>query len=313
MTGGRLKSRHMIELRHMRYFQAVAEELNFGRAAEKLGIAQPNLSQQIKALEEIIGTPLFDRTQRSVRLTTAGEYFLIEARETLTHAQTAVVMAQRAGRGDEGKLEIGYVGSATYTGALINVVGAFRETSPKVDITLRELAMQDQLRQINGLTLDVGFIRPPVELPLGIGTSLILQESLVLAISDRHPMAAGDEIDLALLKDEPFVIPRHQAGESFHKHTIDACASAGFQPRIGQQGAEFVTIISMVAIGLGVALVPQSCKCLSLPGVRFKRILQSEVLADLSLAYRKSESSTVVRNFVRHCAKMRPALQKAAR
>ncbi len=289
----------------MRYFLAVAEELNFGRAAEKLGIAQPNLSQQIKALEEIVGASLFDRTQRSVHLTAAGEYFLTEARETLTHARTALTVAQRAGRGDIGKIAVGYVGSATFTGALVTIVGAFREAYPNVDVTLAEMEMHDQLKQISGGILDVGFIRPPVELPLGVGSSLILQEELSLALSDRHPLAEADEVSLADFKDESFITPRHTLNESFHKHTTDACAAAGFIPHLGQQGADFVTIISMVAIGLGVALVPQSCRCLHLPGVRYKSLEGQPVLADLSLGYRRSEASPVARSFVRHCARFR--------
>jgi len=311
MSGGRLTSRHMLELRHMRYFLAVAEELNFGRAAEKLGIAQPNLSQQIKALEEIVGASLFDRTQRSVALTAAGDYFLTEARETLAHAKTALTVAQRAGRGDIGKIAVGYVGSATYTGALVTIVGGFREAYPNVDINLVELEMHDQLKQIAGGTLDVGFIRPPVELPLGVGSSLILQEEISLAVSDRHPLADAEAVNLADFSADMFIIPRHSAGESFHKHTIEACTAAGFTPRLGQQGADFVTIISMVAIGLGVAVVPQSCSCLTLPGVRYKRLSGTQVLADLSLAYRRSEASPVARSFVRHCAKLRSQLQSS--
>lgn len=305
MGGGRSMSRHLLELRHMRYFLAVAEELNFGRAAEKLGIAQPNLSQQIKALEEIVGALLFDRTQRSVHLTAAGEYFLSEARETLAHAKTALTVAQRAGRGDIGKIAVGYVGSATFTGALVTIVGAFREANPNVDVTLAEMEMHDQLKQISGGTLDVGFIRPPVEMPLGVGSSLIMQEELSLAISERHELADATEVSLADFSEETFITPRHTPGESFHKHTTDACAAAGFIPRLGQQGADFVTIISMVAIGLGVALVPQSCSCVHLPGVRYKSMTRQPVLADLSLAYRRSEASPVARSFVRHCAKFR--------
>jgi DNA-binding transcriptional LysR family regulator len=311
MKGGRLQSRHLIELRHMRYFLAVAEELNFGRAAEKLGIAQPNLSQQIKALEEIVGASLFDRTQRSVQLTAAGEYFLGEARETLAHAQTALTVARRAGRGEIGQIAVGYVGSATYTGALVSIIGAFREDHPDVDIDLSEMEMQDQLKHIAAGALDIGFIRPPVELPLGIGTSLILQEEIVLAISERHPRAGNEAVRLSELSDETFIIPRHGVNVSFHKHTTDACLAAGFSPRLGRQAADFVTIVSMVAIGLGVALVPQSCRCLDLPGVRYKRLAGNKVLADLSLAFRRMEASPIARSFQRYCTQYRAAHDRA--
>lgn len=311
MNGGRLSSRHMLELRHLRYFLAVAEELNFGRAAAKLGIAQPNLSQQIKALEDIVGASLFDRTQRSVQLTAAGAYFRHEASETLEHARAALTLARRAGRGEIGKIAVGYVGSATYTGALVSIMGAFRKDNPAVDISLFEMEMHDQLKQIASGTLDVGFIRPPVELPLGIGTQLILQEEVGLAISDRHPLAQNERVALIDLRAETFITPRHPANVSFNKHTMDACVAAGFSPRLGQQGADFVTIISMVAIGLGVALVPQSCKCLDLPGVCYKRLAGPTVLADLSLAFRRSEPSPVARSFARYCARFRASLKQA--
>jgi len=305
MKAGRLASRHLIELRHMRYFLAVADELNFGRAAEKLGIAQPNLSQQIKALEEIVGTLLFDRTQRSVRLTAAGEHFVAEAKETLAHADAALIGARRAGRGEVGRIAVGYVGSATYTGVLVSIMAAFRDDYPDVEIELSEIEMQDQIRGIAAGTLDIGFIRPPIELPIGIGSSLIMQEEIVVALSSRHPLAGLDSVPLSALSGEAFITPRHAANVSFHKHTTDACRAAGFTPRLGQQAAHFVTIVSMVAIGLGVALVPQSCKCLDLPGVSYKRLQGEKLLADLSVAFRRSEPSPVARTFLQYCSQFR--------
>ncbi|WP_203531161.1 LysR substrate-binding domain-containing protein [Pseudoroseicyclus tamaricis] len=293
----------------MRYFLAVAEELNFGQAAEKLGIAQPNLSQQIKALEEIVGATLFDRTQRSVKLTAAGEFFREEARQTMAHAGTALAKARRAGRGEIGHIAVGYVGSATYTGALITIMAAFREEFPQVEIDLAELEMQEQLARIAAGTLDIGFVRPPVELPLGIGTSLILQEDIVLAMPARHPLAEAD-VTLADLRDEPFLTPRHAANVSFRKYTTQACEAVGFTPQLGRQAADFVTIISMVAIGFGVALVPQSCQALHLPGVRYKRLQDVSVKADLSLASRRSEPSPIVRAFLQKGAQYRASLKR---
>jgi len=301
MKAGRRVSRHIIELRHMRYFLAVAEELNFGRAAENLGIAQPNLSQQIKALEEIVGTLLFDRTQRSVRLTDAGRFFVDEAREALVHAEYALIAARRAGRGEIGRLAVGYVGSATYTGVLVSITGAFRENYPDVEIQLDEMEMQDQIASIAAGTLDIGFIRPPVELPIGIGSTLLIQEELVVALSDRHPLAHLEEVPLSALQAETFITPRHAANVSFHKHTSEACLAAGFSPKLGPQAAHFVTIVSMVAIGLGVALVPQSCKCLDLPGVCYRPLAGRKVFADLSVAFRRSEPSQPARTFLRYC------------
>ncbi len=138
-----------IELRHLRYFLATAEELNYRRAAERLRIAQPGLSQQIKKLEEIVGTPLFDRTRRTVRLTLAGELFMHEARKTLAHAESAMLVARRAGRGEVGRIAIGYVGSAAYTGVLTTMVGKFRSSYPEVELQISEMEMQQQLDQLD--------------------------------------------------------------------------------------------------------------------------------------------------------------------
>lgn len=300
-------SRHLIELRHMRYFLAVAEELNFGRAAERLGIAQPNLSQQIKSLEEIVGARLFNRTQRSVRLTSAGEHFLEEARQTLAHADTALVAARRAGRGEIGRLAIGYVGSATYTGVLVSILAAFRDDFPDVEIELSEQEMEHQVHEIAAGKLDIGFIRPPIDLPLGIGSSLLVREELSLALPSRHPLAQLDAVPLAKLRDEVFITPRHAPNVSFHKHTTDACLAAGFVPRMGPQAAHFVTIVSMVAIGLGVALVPRSCGCLDLPGVCYRPLADQPVYADLSVAFRRSEPSQPAKSFLRYCTTYRNA------
>ena len=303
----RQASRHQIELRHMRYFLAVAEELNFGRAAERLGIAQPNLSQQIKSLEEIVGARLFDRTQRSVRLTGAGRHFVEEAQLTLAHADMALVSARRAGRGEIGLLGIGYVGSATYTGVLVSILGAFRKNSPDVEIELTEMEMELQLQAIADGKLDIGFIRPPTGLPLGIGSSLLLREELVLALPTAHPHAAQEHVALADLCDEVFITPKHPPNVSFHKHTTDACLAAGFEPRLGPQAAHFVTIVSMVAVGLGVALVPRSCRCLDLPGVCYRPLARDLIHADLSVAFRRSEPSQAAKSFLRHCTAYRNA------
>ncbi|WP_373356583.1 LysR substrate-binding domain-containing protein [Pseudoroseicyclus sp. CXY001] len=286
----------------MRYFLAVAEQLNFGRAAEQLGIAQPNLSQQIKALEEIVGAQLFNRTQRHVKLTAAGELFSQEARAALDHAGAALAKAQRAGRGELGRIAVGYVGSASYTGALIDILSAFRESYPDVEIDLHELEMQEQLPRIAAGTLDIGFIRPPVEMPLGVGASLILREELVLALPERHPRAEGETVALADLRGESFLTPHHGAGVSFTQYTRQACEAAGFSPTFGRQAADFVTILSLVGIGFGVALVPASCQVLRLPGVRYLQLAGAEVRASLSLASRRSEPSPLVHAFLQQGA-----------
>ncbi len=300
MVPGRRPSSATLELRHLRYFLATAEELNYGRAAERLKIAQPGLSQQIMNLEEIVGTPLFDRTRRSVRLTLAGELFAEEARKAVIQAETALLVARRAGRGELGRIAIGYVGSAAYTGALTTLVGEFRSAYPEVDLQISEMEMQQQLDQLDQGRLDIGFIRPPVPLPGGIASIPILFEEIVLALPESHRLANEDAVPLAELNGDIFITPRHPPEVSFHKHTTTACRAAGFFPRLGPQGRDFVTIASMVAVGLGVALVPQSLRCIQVPGLSYKSIGGEPVLAELAVAYRRNEPSPVARAFAAH-------------
>lgn len=289
-----------LELRHLRYFIALAEELNYGRAAQKLRIAQPGLSQQIRRLEEIVGAVLVDRTQRAVRLTTAGELFLAGAERTLRQAEQAVLAAQRAERGELGRLTVGYVASAAYVGVLTTMVSRFRETHPDVELVISEMEMRAQLAAIDEGRLDICYIRPPVAIPVGITTLSLMQEEILLAIPASHPLAAAAAVPLAAFADEVFITPHHPPDVSFHHHTLTACRHAGFFPRTGPQGREFMTVATMVAVGLGVALVPQSLRCIEMPGVRYKPVRDLGVTAELAIAYRRTEPSTAARAFIRH-------------
>ncbi len=300
MPAGRRPSRSNLELRHLRYFLATAEELNYGRAAERLGIAQPGLSQQIRVLEEIVGTALFDRSRRSVELTLAGELFVVEARKVLDQAERAKLAAQRAGRGEVGHLAIGYVGSAAYTGILTTLVGGFRQEFPDVRLAISEMEMMPQLEHLKEGKLDICFVRPPVPLPPGIATIPVLYEPLMVALPDNHPLADSESVDLAAMASDIFITPRHPPGVSFHKHTTQACQAVGVFPQFGPQGRDFVTITSMVSVGLGIALVPASVCCIQLPHIRYRRIAGPSIKAELAVAFRRNDRSAVARAFARH-------------
>lgn len=289
-----------LELRHLRYFIALAEELNYGRAARKLRIAQPGLSQQIKRLEEIVGAVLVDRSQRAVGLTTAGKLFLAGAGRTMRQVEQAVQSAQRAERGQLGRLTVGYVGSAAYVGVLTSMVSRFREKHPDIELEISEMEMRAQLVAIDEGRLDICYIRPPTPIPVGITTLPILQEEILLAIPSSHPLAEMPDVPLDRFANDTFITPHHPPDVSFHHHTLTACRQAGFFPRTGPQGREFMTVASMVAVGLGVALVPQSLRCIEMPGVRYKRVRDLAVTAELAIAYRRTEPSTVARAFIRH-------------
>lgn len=295
---GQRPSTGNLELRHLRYFLVVAEEMSFRQAAERLNIAQPGLSQQIKALEQILQVTLFDRSRRRLRMTLAGEMFTAETRKIIQQVERAAQIAQRASRGEIGQLAIGYVGSAAYTGVLTRLVGAFRADHPLIDLEISELEMLQQLDAITQGTLDVGFIRPPVPLPEGIAVVPLLDEELLIALPSVHPHASDPTIALHDLRNEIFITPQHPQRVSFNAHTVNACMAAGFEPHLGPQGRDFMTIASMVSVGLGVALVPKSVHCIRLPNVVYRPLTGEIPHGPLAVAFRRGDPSITVKNFI---------------
>lgn len=295
---GKKSSTGNLELRHLRYFLAIADEMNFGQAAERLNIAQPGLSQQIKMLEQILDVTLFDRSRRRLRMTLAGEMFEADARKIMADVERAVETARRAARGEIGRLAIGYVGSAAYTGMLTKLVGEFRGKHPLVALDIAEVEMLRQLEAIAEGRQDIGFIRPPVPLPAGIASVPVLTEELMIALPGIHAQASREAVSLRDLSGESFITPQHPPLVSFHAHTVKACVSAGFEPRLGAQGRDFMTIVSMVSVGLGVALVPQSVRCIQLPNVVYRPLAEALPKAELSVAFRRGDASMAVRNFI---------------
>lgn len=288
------------EMRHLRYFTVLVEEQNYARAAARLGIAQPGLSQQIINLEAIVGVPLIDRSRRSVRLTVPGQLLYDDARKILEQAESTLVALTKVGRGEAGRISIGYVASAAYSGALIESISAFRASHPEVELQLVEAEMRQQMNAIAEGKLDFGYIRPPAELPPGIATHLVLREPLVVALPVSHPLAYRPRLDLGLLADAVFITPRQPPDIGFHSTTLAACAEAGFKPNVSATGRDFTTIVSMVAVGLGIAIGPNSLACLQLPGVRYVPLGSTAVTSDLSVVHRKTEASPVVRAFIAH-------------
>jgi DNA-binding transcriptional LysR family regulator len=288
------------ELRHLRYFIALVEEKNFERAAARLGIAQPGLSQQILNLESLVGMPLLNRAKRSVQLTLSGQLLFDEARKIVAQTDLALSELHRVGRGQTGRISIGYVASAAYSGVLTESLTSFRQEFPEVELQLVEIEMRQQLAKISEGELDFGYIRPPAPIPPGLATTTVLREPLVAALPQAHPLASEHAIELVALADQTFITPRQPADVGFHFNTLDACRSAGLVPNVSATGRDFTTIMSMVAVGLGIALAPQSLQCLQLPGVRYVSLARNRVTSDLSIAYRKVEGSPAVRAFLAH-------------
>ena len=288
-----------MELRHLRYFVAVAEELNFGRAAERLRIAQPPLSRQIRDLEREIGVALFERVPRGVELTPAGRAFLPEARLTLAQAERSQRTAQRAAQGETGRLRVGFVDAATHSGILPDVLGFFRAHLPSVGLSLFEL---DPLRQAEAFQegrIDIGILHsPPLDAARWLRVESIYAEPVILALPKAHPLAGRSRLALASLADESFVaFPRVVAPEMYDD-IIVSCRRAGFSPRIVQEAAGWHTLASLVSAGVGIGVVPRSISEFQQSGVVYRTVRALDVEMSLAAVWKRSERSPVRERFV---------------
>lgn len=283
-----------MELRHLRYYVAVAEELHFGRAAERLHIAQPPLSQQIKNLESELGVTLLLRSTRRVELTPSGERFLDRARAILAAAEDAGEEARRVSAGYLGRLSVGFTGSASYE-LLPRIARALSEQLPGVDLDLHGELLTP--RQVDGLLahdLDVAFLRPPVG-EQAITVEPLRQEPLVLALPEAHPCARGtgqdEPVELAALADEHFIGYPSQHRSVMSEAALRTCRQAGFEPRLRMECAETSTLVSFVAAGIGLALVPESVQHLRITGATYRPLTDDAAGVGLAVAYRSEDES----------------------
>ncbi len=282
-----------MELRHLRYFVAVAEERHFGRAAARLHIAQPPLSQQIRRLEAELGEPLLYRTTRNVELSPAGEVLLERAREILAATDSAVDDARRAARGEYGRLAIGFTGSSTYE-MLPSLAAALRRELPGVALELRgELLTPAQVTRLIDGTLDLGLLRPPVhERELSI--EVLRSEPLIAVLPQSHPLATSDSVPLELLESDPFVTYPSHFRSVLHDAVEDACAAHGFKPRAAHEVAETATLVSFVAAGLGVSLVPASVRHMTVRGAIYRPLSENSARVELAAAWRRDDDRPVL-------------------
>jgi DNA-binding transcriptional LysR family regulator len=286
-----------MELRHLRYFVAVAEELHFGRAAEKLHISQPPLSMQIRALEDELGVTLLNRTQRHVSLTQAGNALLQDARQILERVEQAVRATRRAGRGEIGELAIGFISIADYN-VLPIVLREFRHAYPLVNLTLKESTSDAQVDDLVNGRIDVGLLLPPVAEP-ALESAPVLREPLIAALPQGHPLAARKgAIPLSALAEDAFILfPRHRA-PGLYDDIVSFCRKAGFSPRIGQEAIQMQTIISLVSAELGVALIPESLRNLQRTGVVYKSLREEGPMTEIHIAWRRGDPLPVLRSFL---------------
>lgn len=285
-----------MELRHLHYFIAVAEELHFSRAAERLHISQPPLSQQIRGLEDELGVKLFERTKRHVQLTEAGKAFLERSYLVLAQLEQAIEVTRRIGRGEVGRLAIGFVGSATYT-VLPDILSDFRAQFPAVELRLHELTTAQQIQALHHKQTDVGIVRSAIIEP-GLSVECILQESLVLALSETHPLSAQTKVPLSTLADELFILFPAKMGPVFYEQIIHLCQQAGFRPKVAQEAVQMQTIISLVAAGLGIAFVPASLQNFHRSGVIYRPLQDQTPKTGLYLAWRQHDSSLITKAFL---------------
>ena len=286
-----------MELRYFEYFVAVAEELSFSRAAERLNISQPPLSQQIQRLEKELGVQLFVRTKRKVELTEAGNIFLEEAQRTLFQADEAVRVAQRAGRGELGRLVIGFVGSSAY-GFLPTAIRTFRERFPDIELTLKELTTMEQVEALRTEQIDLGFLRPPI-FEDSLEQEPVQKEPFLIALSEKHPLAHRAIVSPQLLAHERFILVPRTLAPGFYDQMIAICAEAGFHPKMVQEAIQFHVIISLVAAGLGIAFVPSSIQTFQRADVVYLPLEQVTTQAEIVAVWRKNSSSLVLQYFLK--------------
>ena len=282
-----------MKLRHLKSFVAVAEELHFGRAAERLHIAQPPLSAQIRQLEAELGVTLLHRTTRRVELAPAGEVLLARAREILASVDRATQDTQRAARGELGRLAVGFTGSSTYA-LLPTLAAALRSALPGVLLELHgELLTPAQVASLLDGTLDLGLLRPPVR-QRELAFEVIRWEPLIAAVPQAHPLAAADAVPLEKLSAEPFISYPSHFRSVLHDAIEETCAAHGFLPRVAHEVSETATLVSFVAAGLGVSLVPESTRHMTVDGAVYRPLAGDTTTVELAVAWRRDDVTPVL-------------------
>jgi DNA-binding transcriptional LysR family regulator len=289
-----------VEIRHLRYFLAIVAERHFTRASQKLGIAQPPLSQQIRQLEEEVGTPLFTRTPRGVTLTAAGEAFLPHAQAALREVDRARTAARRVRQGDLGTIRVGFTSAASLNPLVSGAISAFRRAHPDVELRLFVHSTTPLLAQLSQDHVDVAFVRPTSTERESLRVIPLPDERLWIALPAGHSLVTRKRLGLEELRHEPFILYPRAQGSLLYDAIIAACQRAGFSPRVVQEAPEMASMVSLVAAGVGVTLVPQSICQLQPAGVRYVRISGQAPVAKLWLVAPRSTTAAGLEAFLRH-------------
>lgn len=288
----------MLDVRQLRYFLAVTEDLHFTRASDRLHIAQSALSMQIKQLEEGLGVRLFERKKRAlVELTEAGRLFAVEARRVIEQVDRAEIVGKRAGRGELGHIEISYVASASFSGVMPAIISRFKARAPEVSFRLVEMETPKQVQALTEGRVDIAFIRPRTNYPEGVAAEVLHLENLLLAVPKDHPLAAQDEFNLP--NTEMFIVPAFDEQSGFMEYVADFVARMTLQPQRTLVVRDFLTALSLVASGSGIALVPASLRCVGMSNIAYCRAKGYERTVGLAIAYRTDRRSPAVQEFLK--------------
>ncbi|MGH8782488.1 LysR family transcriptional regulator [Paraburkholderia sp.] len=289
----------MIPARLLNQFIAVAEELHFGRAAERLNMAQPPLSQAIRKLEELVGVTLLTRSKHFVALTPAGRAFLSEARELLAHGQRAIDTARRASKGGAGRISIGFVGSVSYE-LLPRVLREFKDSFPAIHVDLRELTSKEQIESLHARKIDLGIVRLPLANAADIAFRTIEVERFVAVLPRNHRLARARKLLLKDLSGESFMAFPPDRIPSLHAKFLMACEQSGFSPHIALEAWQMSSMVSLVAAGMGVVLLPAQVRTSPHHGVVYKELddRSEHVELKIAMAWRPDDMSSEVQSML---------------
>jgi DNA-binding transcriptional LysR family regulator len=284
-----------LELRHIRSFVCVAQHLHFSKAAEELGIAPPSLTRQIQEAERLLAFRLFQRTKRSVSLTAAGEAYLVAAHAALDHLARGEEIARATERGELGRIEVGYIASAAYTGVLQDTVRRFRQAHPRIEVNAREIVMDQVAELLADGTIDVAYVRPPMHFPEHVQAVTVHRDAFILALPTDSALIASATVSPHQLHEATFVLPEQESG------TLEVGRRGRFSPKLGQRPGTLAAVLACVSLGGVVSVVPGTlADCVTLPGVAYRPISGKPIVSEVALAFRRHERAPAIRAFVRN-------------
>jgi DNA-binding transcriptional LysR family regulator len=281
-----------LEFRHLRCFLALAEELHFGRAAQRLAISQPPLSVAIQQLEALVGARLFERDSKGVRLTPAGAAFRASAQDLLDRAEDACALAREVQDGEVGRMRLGFVGSTLFNG-LSAWLQAFQASHPKVEVIVVELNSQDQIDALVQEELDLALVHTD-RLPLALASQPLYDEPFLACLPAGHPLATLGLVPLAALSEQPFILFSRKGSPDYHARIVEICRQHGFYPRLQHEGRHWLSVVSLVAQGLGVSIVPAAFERAGIQGAVFRPLAEAIAPSAVFAAWRK-DSADVLR------------------